>query len=322
MLDFFDIPGSTKADVQRFTANSTAASVGWHTWRKPRGISIVNILLLAGGGGGGGGFLQTVGTGAGGGAGGSSGQTILNFPAWALPDILYISVGYGGAGGAGSGLTGSAGIASYVSIDPSITANNLLALANGGTGGSAGASTAAGGTAAGGAAVTIANAPLSALANSFSITVTVGVGNINLGLLGQTGPVGGYNTAGLAGTSLTIPTTGLIVTAGAGGASIGGTGFAGGNITGAGIFPTSNGGAAGGTTTAPGGNGAGGFSPIKGLLYFYGGTGGGSSGSAGGVGGAGGNAATGSGGGGGGAGFSAGGAGGRGGDGIAILTAW
>ena len=161
MLDLFDIPSATKADVQKFGANSVTAGSSWHTWRKPRGISFIHILLFGGGGGGGGGFVGAAGAAGGGGGGGSSAQTNILFPAWAIPDVLYISVGVGGAGSTGSTVAGSNGIVSYISIDPSTTANNLLAIASAGGGGGAGTAAAGGALGTAGAASAVNAAPLS-----------------------------------------------------------------------------------------------------------------------------------------------------------------
>jgi hypothetical protein len=148
-------------------------------------------------------------------------------------------------------------------------------------------------------------------------------------IAGQAGIIG--NTTG-AGAALTLPTTGLLITGGTGGAGVGNaasTGAAGGAFTVAGAFPTHTGGTAAGSQTLPAGNGSNGFDRvINGLSYSYGGTGGGSTGGAAtgaglkaGNGGAGG---IGCGGGGGGGGFtgSTQGLGGRGGPSQIIITAW
>lgn len=147
---------------------------------------------------------------------------------------------------------------------------------------------------------------------------------INFG--GQTGTAGGSSI--LAAGALTLPTSGLVVTGGTGGAGIGsGAGNAGGSfvVPANTVFPTHTGGVAG-TSSGNGGNGSNGYQPIPKLLYFYGGTGGGSGGTAavtnGGTGGSG-SYGCGGGGGGGCAGVGATrGNGGRGGDGICILTYW
>lgn len=333
MLDTGHLPLNTKVDQQIFSANAAAAGVGWHTWRKPRGVNFVQFFALAGGAGGGGGVAGAVNTAAGGGGGGSSAQANIIFPAWCLPDVLYISVGYGGAGGTGSttiATVGSAGIATYISIDPSVTANNLLMIVNPGSAGGLAAGATPGTGGAGGTVSTIANASLAGTgwANSFLGQTNNNAGNITL--------VGSAGTAAVnaaAGTAQTLPVTGLMVTGGTGGGSLSataaGTGLAGGAITGAGAFPTLIGGIVPGTTTGTGGLGSNGMRPIPNLNYFYGGTGGSSTGgaaTAGSSGGRGGAGAFGCGGGGGGGCItgtgSTGGAGGKGGDGIVIATAW
>jgi hypothetical protein len=198
MLDLSNLPTNQKVDQQIFNANSATAGAGWATWVKPRGVNFVHIFALGGGGGGGAG--DTTGSGGGGGGGGSSAQGLLLFPAWRLPDTLSISVGYGGAGGA-SLTSGAAGIASYISIYPSATVNYILAIVNGGGGGTYVNSGGAGG--AGGTSATIATACLGALGHSYSVTA----GNVTS--VGQAGSG--------SQTSVTFPVTGLLVTGGAGG---------------------------------------------------------------------------------------------------------
>jgi len=324
MLDISHLAGNPKYDVQVFYANSPVAGANWATWVKPRGINFVQFFVLSGGCGGGSGTVGAAST-AGGGAGGPSGsQAIVTFPAWAIPDILYISVGNGGLGGAAvntnPGLVGVAGVASHVAIypDTALTAQNLLIKVNAGVVGAA-AALAVGGTVGTAAAITLVSAsPLAALGTFYSSAV------LSLNIAGLTGTAGG---AAIAAAAFSLGTTGLIVTPGTGGAGLGAAasvGLTGGNITGAGIFPTLPGGLAGGTTTASGGAGSNGIQPIRGLWFFYGGTGGASSGGAGGSGGRGGDGAYGSGGGGGGGAFTGNfsGAGGKGGDGIVVATSW
>ena len=68
MIDFSHIPNGTTADIQEFTASASS----WQTWRKPRGVSLINILCIGGGGGGGGGFVTSANASRGGGGGGAS----------------------------------------------------------------------------------------------------------------------------------------------------------------------------------------------------------------------------------------------------------
>lgn len=329
MLDLAHITSNPKADVQIFNANAAALGVGWHTWVKPRGVNFVHFFCLAGGGGGGSGFAGAASAAGGGGGGGSGAQASIVFPSWSIPDVLFISVGYGGNGGTSTTIAGSAGVDTYISIDPSVTANNLLMICKGGgTVTVAGAGTAAGGGAAGigGVASTIANAPLAALGQ---IMQTVAVGNINIA--GQQGVTGAFGVNAVG--ALTLPVTGLVVTGGGGGAGLGPlntAGTAGGSFTVAGTFPAHAGGSGGAANnTTGGGTGANGYQAFRGLTYYYGGAGGGSSGlgAAGAVantGGTGGSAGFGAGGGGGGGGFtgSGGGRGGNGGNGIVVATSW
>jgi hypothetical protein len=324
MLDFSHISQSTKATQQIFYAASPTAGTNWQTWLKPRGVSFVQFTVFGGGGGGGAGAAPGGNTNsAGGGGGGSSAQCRALFPAWALPDVLYISVGVGGAGGNGVG--GGAGVASYVTIYPATTVNYILCQANPGIGGGAGAGSTGGSLGTGGTVTTVANGLLASLG-----IFGWGHAATNISLAGQ-GGLAGSGTG--AGNNLTLPVTGLVVTGGTGGGGLGGSGAvgrAGGSLAvpvGA-VFPPHTGGIAG-PSNSNGGAGSNGFQPIPNLLYFYGGTGGGSSannnaaGLSGGSGGAGGYGC----GGGGGGGSAQGGnavrsTGGRGGDGLVIATSW
>lgn len=303
---------------QIFYASAVTAGTSWQVWNKPRGVDFVQIFALGGGGGGGGGSIGGNGT-LGGGGGASSNQCSLIFPAWALPDILHISVGYGGAGGVGAttGGTGGTGIASFVSIYPANTVNYLLAAVTGGNGAVAGA----GGVVNAAATVLIGTAPLAGLALMPRLLLAT-----NLALGNLAGTAGGATI----GTALTLPTTGLVVTGGTGGGGMGtvasSIGSAGGAFTvpaGA-VFHPQIGGIAGGAQASSGGPGSNGVKIIPNLNYFYGGTGGASAGGTSGTGGLGGAGAYGCGGGGGGAAVTGqvAGNGGRGGDGLVIVTAW
>jgi len=328
MLDFNNLPTNQKVDRQVFYANTPSSGTqNWVAWLKPRGVNFIKILCLAGGGGGGGG-LAGIYYSYGGNGGNSSSQSIIIFPAWFLPDVLYVSVGIGGAGGAGglTPATGSSGVNSYVSIYENTTANNLLTYANAGAGGNTQGNT----NSTASVAPTSANAYISIMGQAFASTVG------NIGLAGQVGFLGG---GAADGTSLTFPTTGLIVTGGAGGGSytVGGYNSSGGNgggITGIGApFPaTTIGGSGGDTVNTTGGDGGNGYQIVPNLTYFIGGLGGGGAGnntsiSPVDIGGKGGKGSYGSGGGGGGgsstgASASGGGLGGDGGDGLVIITSW
>jgi hypothetical protein len=146
MLDLSHIPtGTGAADVQIFNIPTTATSVQWHSWIKPRGKTMFNIICIGGGGGGGGGFTRAAAAaGGGGGSGGCSGITRMTGALALIPDRLYIQVGAGGIGvGSGGGTAGS-GVLSYVAVaiptatPGTIQATNVLAVS--------GAAGAAGGT--------------------------------------------------------------------------------------------------------------------------------------------------------------------------------
>lgn len=333
MLDFTHLTGNSKVRQDIIVANSPITASNWTEWVKPRRINFIHIFMLGGGGGGGGGAVGALASAGGGGGGSSSNQYNFLFPAALLPDILYFSIGVGGAFASGFGApiaqAGVAGVTSYCGIYPSATPNFLLGLCVGGTGGNPSTSSIAGTAGAANAADTITSACLAALGWNFNTTTP---GNITLpNQVGTSGGAAGFNS----GVNLTLPTTGLVVTGGAGGAGAPSLstnlGPSGGGITGDGVFFPSIGGGSGGTVNTgaggPGYNGSSGTQFIPNLNFFYGGTGGGgcSTGTAttsvagGGTGGIGGY---GCGGGGGGGGFtgSATGRGGRGGDGIAIIT--
>ena len=267
MLDFNHILSNPGYDVQQFYGDSTTTLTQWHTWRKPRGVKWVYLLGVGGGGSGGTGV--NTGTTSGGGAGGvSAAQSSVLIPAMFVPDILYIQAGAGGQGPTTSAAQGTAGQPTYVSIEPdsTLTSNMTLLYALGGTVTSATVATTTTGGAAGTApiAATIGNMPLAAR------------GYYTL-LAGVAGATGGSSTT--AGTSVTLPATGLMVTGGTGGGGCNGTtGSAGGafnTVTGSlgqDFFPALAGGLAAVTST-PGRNG--GSFIAKNFMMNYGGTGGG-----------------------------------------------
>ena len=300
MLDQFHIPTQYgNAEIFTFVGNSTGTVV--YTFNKPRGKSMIDILLVGNGGNGGNGVVGAVSTAAGGGGGGSGTQTRVTMPIHLLPDILFVTLNFG--------------ITSRVGLVPNDTtaANVVVCAGAGGVGGNASGAT--GGTA--GTAGAASNGSIMPLGWAFATS-----------LAGQAGTAGG--TTG-ASTAVAIPTTGLLVTGGAGGAGLGNagsTGTAGANITGSGVFPTLSGGAAAGSQTTPAGDGQAGYRPVPNILMGYGGSGGGSTGGAAtGAGlyaGKGGNGAPGCGGGGGGGGLtgSTQGTGGLGGPAYCVITVW
>jgi len=323
MLDLNHLPTNSKVDRQIFYANSPISGDVSNavTWTKPRGVNFIRILCLGGGGGGGAGWRGAVNVSGGGGGGGSSSQSIINFPAWFLPDILYVVVGYGGAGGPIDS-SGGLGVNSYVLINTNgLSGTSVLCSGFRGSGGFPGTGAGAGGT-----TQTIGNIYVSIMGQAYSTLVT------NRGISGQAGGTGG--SSGGVGTSVILPTTGLIVTGGSGGgayaAAANSAGGAGGALT-TSVVPYQNQPTAAGGTSAgtAGANGSNGMQVIPNLPFFYGGSGGGGAGQAatGNTslnGGSGGKGAYGCGGGGGGGGFtgSTGNTGGDGGDGLVIITSW
>lgn len=250
MLNFSHLPEAQNADIQVFEGSATTLGLTWQVWNKRRGTSMVSIYVWGPGGTGGSGAVGAASSAAGGGGGGSGGQSVGTFPAFLLPETLYVSV------------PASSGGTSRVAVYPDLTANHQLIVAQSGGSGSSGSGGTGGTAGAAGAIATMALMPLS------------GLGVLQL-LAGQAGAAGGGAVTGLG---ITLPVTGLLVTGGTGGGGVGAAaGSAGGAFTVAGIFPPNAGGLGASAAGVPGGAGAGGFSPIRNLLYRYGGTGGGSS---------------------------------------------
>jgi hypothetical protein len=89
MLDVFGFPTPQGANYQQFYGGGTVRD-----WVKPRGASMVRMLLIGAGAGG------RAGSTSGGGTGGGSGAvTQWIGPAIFIPDVLQISIGAGGASG-------------------------------------------------------------------------------------------------------------------------------------------------------------------------------------------------------------------------------
>lgn len=254
MLDFSHTPKSTgAAEVQWFFGDAVTAGTSWKTWNKPRGKSMLSLVLVGAGGNGGTGVVGANSVSAGGAGGQSGATTILEMPLAVVPDRLYLSL-------SGRKPTATANFASYISIAPNNTANNIIAFANGGLhGGNAAAGV--GGTVGTAAAIaTAANMPLGWM---YAIQV----------LAAQVGTAGG---AAIAAANLALPTTGAFVTGGTGGGGLpaaAAAGTNGGQLTGAGEFPTLLGGQGSATATVPADFGTAGFQPVAKLGYFYGGTG-------------------------------------------------
>ena len=296
--------------VQRFFGSITDGSTVPYAipWEVPKWTSFLCMICIGGGSGGGpglGGASLTARGGGGGGATGAIARVIV--PTAFLPRVLYLFPGWGGLGGVGNGNTGANGGRSQIT-DKASTYNGAVAdtILVSGTAQSIGAhpGTAAGSDT-GGTGETAGGVNLGPYQSLMSWKVIGGLFGQNAGALGAAG----VNTA-------TYGTGGMPMCEGAGGGSTNASNVtgAGGNVVGAGLTPTSFGGAAG--SGGAGGNG------IHGSRHAYpwvGGSGGGSGDT--GIGGDGGNGAPGCGGGGGGGGIT-GGRGGNGGEGVIVLISW
>ena len=291
---------------QVFYCTGSGTTSSWQVWNKPLNCNYVNIMLIGGGAGGKGGATGNASTRSGGAGGGSAAISYYTYPAFAIPDTLYVQVGQGGTGGAGtgSGVQGTPGTLSYVCVipDSAYTSTNIIARS-----GSANA--------------------------GIGTSATAGLAISSIGILAQFALVSSYNgqTGGAGGTSAIkapdVFPSNIPIMGGAGGAGCNSVGIPG---TSAHIGPflfvrtISGGTSAVGVGATPGNHG---YSTRENFnnpnfefpMFFTGGAGGGSSDTSSGA--TGGNGSFGSGGGGGGAGFtSIGGAGGDGGNGLVIIT--
>ncbi len=306
-MDALDLPQPTKCQIDRYIGAGLANNLQWRTWAKPRGASMVHILCLGSGAGGGGGFTRAAGNAGGGGGGGSGAQTSLIIPAHFLPDTLYVQAG-GGSLGVSTGTAGS-GVVSYVAVAPSgnsaaVVTQNIVCASGGSlpAGGVSGTLGAGGTPGSAGGVASLAGMPFGAL------------GAVNF-IAGNVGTAGGTPTNG-AGSTQSLPTTGICTMGGFGGGGSSTLDQIGGSVGGladsllSDIRPR--------PSAAGSFDGSGGFTLWKPFFNF---SGVGGSSSAAGVGGNGGNGAFGAGGGGGGSGTT-GGRGGDGGPGLVIITSW
>jgi hypothetical protein len=125
-------PTPQGANVQIFQGRVRgAATTAWtHEWVKPQGASMVWFTLIGGGGGG-----ASAGASTFGGGGGSSAVTNCMMPAFLIPDILQVRVGFGGAGAIAGGLDGSgAGDSEIFYQQKAGTGYTLLTAKGGGAG--------------------------------------------------------------------------------------------------------------------------------------------------------------------------------------------
>lgn len=291
MLDFSHIPSQQQ---QTYTFYATG---NWQTWQKPRGAKFLVVFLIGSGASGGNGFVGT-GNAGGGGGGASSAYTRGIFPAFLLPDTLYIQVGQ-------NSISNVNGVSS-IALVPSTNAQTLLIQSSANAGGYA-APGVAGTVSAGGAGGQQGLATSTTLSAFGNLGIFNSIAGINGSAGGTITPAAGNNQAALG--------TGLVTAGAGGGGKTSISSATGGNITSATAILTNqvNGGS---TDGANGDSGYGLFQPFCGT----GGAGGAGKLGTTGAGGRGGNGWYGSGGGGGGAGSASGGVGGRGGDGLVIIT--
>lgn len=291
MLDLSHIPNSQQ-DVQIFYANGSA----WQTWRKPKKCNYVYIMCIGGGGGGAAGPTVNNNNAAG---GASGAVTRILYNAQQLSDVLYVQVGLGGVGGLNSGASGANGTRSSVALQPTVLAQNLVAISGnaGAIGGTTGGSISAGETAS-----TQTTATFYTLGNFIS---TAGRPNVPTGLPDITPLTSQITSPGAVGG--TFNSTPAIFQAG----SILSTTYSP-------LIPNGISSSAAGVNGTDGSNGVTIWKPF----FSIGGSGGGASVTA--NGGRGGDGGIGSGGGGGGAGatLAQGGSGGKGGDGLVIIISF
>jgi hypothetical protein len=124
MLDVFNFASPQTANYQEFYGGGSTRD-----WIKPRGASMVRMVLIgAGGGGANGGYHY---------GGGSGAITKWIGPAIFIPDELRIIIGLGGAGAAGtsSSLSGTDGTATSIIYQTKDGTGYTLLTANAGGGG-------------------------------------------------------------------------------------------------------------------------------------------------------------------------------------------
>lgn len=199
MLDVFGFPTPQGANYQEFYGGGTVRD-----WVKPRGASMVRMLLIGAGGGGANGGNNS--------GGGSGAITQWIGPAIFIPDVLRIFVGDGGAAGAASTVatSGSNGNPTSIVYHAKDVNGYTLLTANAGGGGTGSAGP--GGTIFG---------------NNY-----FGAAGIFKSIAGQAGAVAG---AGISASTSTF------LSGGAAGGN--GSGIAGGNVVCNYGYPTINGGA-------------------------------------------------------------------------------
>ena len=210
MLDLFNTPTPQGSNYQEFYGGGSTRD-----WVKPRGASMVRIMLIGGGGGGGIGSASD-----GGGGGGSGAVTSWIGPTIFIPDVLRITIGKAGT----SGVDATASSVIYQAKD---TTGFTLLTADGGVSGTT--------------AITAGTGAVAMTANQFTAS---GIFN---SVAGQNGTAG---SATAAGTNQAASGT-TFLSGGAGGA--GGAANTGGSVAPNYGYTTLSTTAAGGLTAAKNG---------------------------------------------------------------------
>jgi len=249
MLDTFGFPTPQGSNYQEFYGGGTTRD-----WLKPRGASMVRMLLIGAGAGG-----RAGTTGAGGTGGGSGAITEWIGPSIFIPDQLRISIGAGGASASAGGNTSviyqSKDTAGYTLLTANGAASNTAgtAFTNNYFGASGIFKSTAGqaGAAADTALIASTTTFLSGGGGGSSVTTTAG-GNVacNYGYPTVSGGAGVTGSVGGDGFFLTQP-----IMIGVGGAGGGGSATTGGTGGKGGIGCGGGGGAIGTVTGGSGGQG-------------------------------------------------------------------
>jgi len=256
MLDVFGFPTPQGANYQAFYGGGTVRD-----WVKPRGASMVRMLLIGAGAGG-----RAGTTGAGGAGGGSGAVTQWIGPAIFIPDVLRVSIGAGGASAAAGGDTTIVYYGANPTLPASFSAFTIL-TAQGASGTAAGNSSTNNYFGAAGIFKSIAgqNGAAAATAITASTTVFLSGGAGGAGVVTNTGASvacnygyptinGGAGTTGGDGENGFFLTQPIMISAG-------GAGGGGNNNSGSGIGGTGgrggigSGGGGGGRSTVTGGSG-------------------------------------------------------------------
>lgn len=196
---------------------NTAAS-DFFPYRRPLGYRFMLATLIGSGGGGAGGFTRVSGAnGAGGGGGGSATWVRGLYPCDALPEVLYLTVPYGGRGGAAGAAGGSNGVAAIITRLATLTSH--LNKNAGSAGAVAAAATSSVGAAGGGQtihtpATTNIEWGLNFMAGGLQASgignpATAGATTVGPTLTSITGLFTGGGSAG-GGCALTVPSAGGI----------------------------------------------------------------------------------------------------------------